>query len=194
MAPTAVAVPLLLTDPGYLFRAPLGTAEPTWAVTASVFSDAWPVAFVAMGATEEGSTFSYETTVEPVTVAEFFDAIKQVTTERSGSFAMNLADYTATHVAWALNKAAGTVTGSGATLMNIVEPPSPGSELRCIIGWESLDNTARLYCRQVINASTIESAFKKAPDKAVIPMEFRFEVPTGLQPFKFGFAGAARAA
>lgn len=194
MAPTAVATPLLLTDPGFLFRAPIGTAEPTWAVTGSVFSDAWPAAWIPMGATEEGSTFNYEITVEPVTVAEFFDPIKQVTTERAGSFAMNLADYTATHMSWALNKAAGTITGSGATLMNIVEPPSPGAELRCMIGWESLDNTARLLCRQVISASAIESAFKKAPDKALIPMEFRFEVPPAAQPFKWGFAGATRGA
>jgi hypothetical protein len=194
VAPTAVAVPLILVDPGFLFRAPLGTAEPTWAVTASVFSDAWPGAFVPMGATEEGSTFSYESTVEPITVAEFADPIKRVTTERNGSFAMNLADYTATHLAWAMNKAAGVTTGATTTTMTIVEPAPPGGEIRCMIGWESSDSTTRLLCRQVLNASTIESAFKKAPDKAVIPMEFQFEVPTGLQPFKFGFAGAARAA
>jgi hypothetical protein len=194
MAPSAVAVPLLLTDPGYLFRAPIGTAEPTWAVTGSVFSDAWPGAWIPMGATEEGSVFHYETNIEAVSVAEFFDPIKQVVTERSGSFAMYMADITATHLSWSLNKAAGTITGSGATLMNIVEPPAPGGEVRCMLGWESLDNTVRLLCRQVISASAIEMAFKKAPDKAIIPMEFRFEVPTGLQPFKQGFAGATRGA
>lgn len=194
MAPTAVAAPMLLTDPGYLFRAPIGTAEPTWAVTASVFSDAWPAAWIPMGATEEGSTFNYGITVEPVMVAEFYDAIKQVTTEREGSFAMSLADITATHLAWSLNKAAGVITGATTTLMNIVEPPVPGAELRCMLGWESLDNTVRLLCRQVISASAIEMAFKRAPDKALIPMEFRFEVPTGLQPFKMGFAGATRGA
>jgi hypothetical protein len=185
---------MLLTDPGYLFRAPIGTAEPTWAVTASVFSDAWPAAWIPMGATAEGSTFSYTTTVEPVTVAEFFDPIKQVTTGREGSFAMNLADVTATHMAWSLNKAAGVVTGATTTLMNIVEPPAPGGEVRCMLGWESLDSTVRLLCRQVINASTIEMAFQKGTDNAVIPMEFQFEVPVAAQPFKFGFAGATRGA
>ncbi len=194
MAPSAVATPLLLTDPGYLFRAPIGTAEPTWAVTASVFSDAWPGAWIPMGATEEGSTFKYETTVEAITVAEFFDPIKQVTTGRSGSFAMALADVTGTHMAWALNKAVGTVTGATTTTMNIVEPPTPGSELRCMIGWESLDNTVRLLCRQVISATSIEIGNKKGTDNGTIPMEFQFEVPVGLQPFKYGFAGATRGA
>lgn len=194
MAPSAVATPLLLTDPGYLFRAPIGTAEPTWTVAASVFSDAWPVAWVAMGATKEGSTFNYETTVEPVSVAEFFDPIRQVTTGREGSFAMELADVTATHLAWAFNKAAGTITGATTTLMNIVEPPAPGSEVRCMIGWESLDNTVRLLCRQVISATAIEIGNQKAPEFAGIPMEFKFEVPTAAQPFKYGFAGATRGA
>jgi hypothetical protein len=185
---------MLLTDPGYLFRAPLGTAEPTWTVVGSVFSDAWPGAWIPMGATDDGSTFNYETTIEAVSVAEFFDPVKQVVTERNGSFAMALADITATHMSWSLNKAAGTITGATTTLMNIVEPPVPGGELRCMVGWESLDNTVRLLCRQVISASAIELANKKAPEKATIPMEFRFEVPTGLQPFKFGFAGATRGA
>jgi hypothetical protein len=63
-----------------------------------------------------------------------------------------------------------------------------------MLGWESLDNTVRLLCRQVISASAIELANKKAPDKGIIPMEFRFEVPTGAQPFKYGFAGATRGA
>lgn len=194
MAPPAVATPMLLTDPGTLYRAPIGTAEPTWAVTASVFSDVWPAAWVQMGATDDGSVFHYETNIEAVSVAEFFDPIKQVVTERSGSFAMNCADVTGTRLAQALNKSAGVITGATTTLMNIVEPPAPGAEVRCMIGWESLDNTVRILCRQVISASAIEMAFKKAPDKATIPMEFRFEVPVGLQPFKAGFAGATRGA
>lgn len=194
MAPTAVAVPMLLTDPGYLYRAPLGTAEPTWTVVGSVFSDAWPGSWIPMGATDDGSTFTYETTIEAVSVAEFFDPIKQVVTERNGSFAMALADITATHMAWSLNKAAGVVTGATTTTMNIVEPPAPGGELRCMVGWESQDGTVRLLCRQVISASAIELSNKKAPEKAILPMEFRFETPVGLQPFKFGFAGATRGA
>jgi hypothetical protein len=192
--PSDVATPYILRDPGYLFRAAYGTADPSWAVTGGVFSDAWPVAFVPMGATKEGSVFKYETSVEPIMVAEFFDPLAQVTTERSGSFAMALADVTATHMAWSLNKAAGVTTGSTTTTMTIVEPPSPGSEVRCVIGWESLDHTVRLLCRQVINASEIELANAKAPEYAGIPMEFRFEVPSAAQPFKYGFAGATRGA
>ncbi|MGH3659603.1 MAG: hypothetical protein ACRDUA_23385, partial [Micromonosporaceae bacterium] len=75
-----VAVPLLLTDPGYLFGAVLGTAAPTNTVAGSKFTDAWAAAWVPLGATIEGSAFSYSSTVEAITVAEFFDPIKYATT------------------------------------------------------------------------------------------------------------------
>ena len=70
------AVPQVLTDPGFLFAAPLASTLPTNTVVGSKFTDAWPAAWIPLGATTEGSTFSYSTTVEPIMVAEFFDPIK----------------------------------------------------------------------------------------------------------------------
>ena len=192
MPPTPVATPNVLTDPGYLFWAPLATALPTMTVTGSVFTDAWPVAWLPLGATEEGSTFSYEVNVEAVTVAEFFDPVTYRTTERSGSFAFSLADWTLTNVKRAFNGGTITVTGTGATTLSEYEPPTPGSEVRAMLGWESLDNTVRLICRQTINSGTIETAFKKAPEKALLPCEFRMEKPAGAQPFKISTAGVLR--
>jgi hypothetical protein len=192
MPPTAVATPTLLTDPGYLFWAPIGSTEPTGTVVGSVFTDAWPAAWLPVGATEEGSQFSYEINVEAVTVAEFFDPVRQVTTERSGSFSFSMASWTLTNLKRAMNGGALTVTGATTTTKTTFEPPDPGSEVRAMIGWESLDNTARLVCRQTINAGTIESAFAKAPDKSLIACEFRFEVPTAAKPFMFSAAGVAR--
>ncbi|MCA1570790.1 MAG: hypothetical protein LC798_10835 [Chloroflexi bacterium] len=192
MPPTAVATPTLLTDPGYLFWAPLGSAEPAGTVVGSVFTDAWPVAWLPLGATEEGSQFNYEINVEAVTVAEFLDPVAQRTTERSGSIAFSLASWTLTNLKRAMNGGALTVSGATTTTKSTYEPPDPGSEVRAMIGWESLDNTARLVCRQVINAATIEAAFRKAPDKALIPCEFRFEVPAAAKPFMFSAAGVAR--
>jgi hypothetical protein len=45
-----------------------------------VFTDTVPVAWLPLGATSDGSTFSYSTTVEAINVAEFFDPIKYSTT------------------------------------------------------------------------------------------------------------------
>ncbi len=192
MAPT-IATPNVLTDPGYLFWAPLASTLPTNTVAGSVFTDAWPVAWISLGATEDGSEFSYESTVEPVRVAEFFDPIKYATTERSGSFAFNLADWTLANVKRAFNGGTLTlVSGTGPTQVNSYEPPNPGSEVRAMIGWESLDNTVRIIVRQAINSGTIASAFRKAPATALLPCTFNFEKPTGAQPFIVYTAGTAR--
>jgi hypothetical protein len=188
------ATPNILTDPGYLFWAPLGSTEPTNTVLASKFTDAWPVAWIPLGATEDGSTFAYSSNVEAIHVAEFFDPIKYATTERSGSFAFNLADYTLSNLKRAMNGGTLTlVSGTGATALNSFTPPAPGSEVRAMIGWESLDGTTRIVCYQTLQGGNVEMAFKKAPAIALIPTEFNFEVPSSGTPFKIYTAGAARA-
>lgn len=195
------ATPNILTDPGYLFWAPLATAEPTNTVAGSKFTDAWPVAWKTLGATEDGSEFTYETTVEAINVAEFFDPIRYSTTERAGSFAFNLADYTLFNLSRAFNGggAAGataglveTVSGSTTTLLSALRPAAPGAEVRAMLGWESLDATARLICYQTINSGSISAAYRKAPSFAVIPCTFNFEVPSSGYPWKMYTAGTAR--
>jgi hypothetical protein len=196
MPPAAVAVPNVLTDPGYLFIAPLGSALPTNTVAGGVFTDAWAAAWLPLGATEDGSQFSYSTTVEPIRVAEFFDPIRYATTERGGSIAFSLASWGLTNFRRALNggvAALAPTSGTGATGLYTVEPPNPGTEARCMIGWESLDNTVRLVCHQTIQGGEVNSAFRKAPDKAVIPCTFNLEVPAGGKPFTLWGAGATRA-
>lgn len=183
--------PKVLTDPGYLLCTPVTTAVPTMTAAASKFTDVWPAAWLPLGATEDGSTFSYQTNIEAITVAEFFDPIRYSTVGRAGSFAFNLASYTLTNWYRALNMGAGSLTGltpesgTGPTAIYGLTPPDPGSEVRLQLGWESLDGTLRLICYQTFNGENIQSAFKKAPDKAVIPCTFQFEIPaSGTKPFK----------
>lgn len=196
MAPSAVVKPNLLTDPGYLFIAPLASTVPVNTVAGSVFTDSWDAAWLPLGATEEGSTFAYTTEVEPVTVAEFFDPIKYATTGRSGSIAFNLANFGLSNYRRALNGGVTALTatsGTGATALYTVTPPTPGSEVRCMVGWESLDNTVRLVAYQTIQGGEISSAFAKAPAFTTIPCTFNFEVPTSGLPFSMWGAGATRA-
>jgi hypothetical protein len=195
MAPSAVATPQVLTDPGYLFWAPLATAEPTNTVTASKFSDAWGAGWLPLGATTDGSEFSYAIKTENIMVAEFFDPIKIVTTERSGSITFSLADFTAKKLQYALNGGATLVsTGATTTTMTTVEAPNPGNEVRAMIGWESLDNTARIICRQVIQSSEVKFSAKKAPAFSDVPCTFAFEVPLTAKPFSVYFAGVTATA
>jgi hypothetical protein len=187
------ATPNLLTDPGYLFWAPLATAVPAHTVTAGKFSDAWPAAWINLGATEDGSQFSYSTTVEALRVAEFFHPVRWSTTDQAGNFAFNLANYTLANLKRAMNGGAITVSGTAGSELNKYTPPAPGNEIRAMIGWESLDNTVRTIAYQCINSGEIASAFRKAPAVALIPCQFNFEVPASGVPFEIWTAGTTRA-
>jgi hypothetical protein len=195
---TAIATPTILTSPGALFLAPLGTAEIANTVAGGVFTADWSTvpAWIALGATEDGTNLSYQTNVAPITVAEFLDPIQYATTDRAGSIAFNLASYTLSNYNRALNGGVPALTatsGTGATALYTVAPPTPGSELRVMVGWESLDHTVRLYAYQTIQGGQIQTAYKKAPAIATIPCTFNMEIPASGPPFRKYGAGSARA-
>lgn len=193
--PLTYATPLILTDPGFLFWAPPLTAEPTHVAAGSTYdADTWPAAWIPLGATEDGSKLAYDTKVEPIRVAEFFDPIRYSTVERSGSISFMLTNYTLKTVARVFNTAGATATvsGTGATLSSSFVLPTPGLEARAMIGWESLDHTMRVVMYQCLNSGTVETAFSRAPSKAMLPCTFQFEVPASGIPLKFYAAGAAR--
>lgn len=195
MAPAAVVTPNLLTDPGWLFIAPLATAAPANTVAGSVFTDAWAAAWIPLGATEEGSEFNNSTTVEATRVAELFDPVRYSTTERTASIAFALANFTLTNYRRAMNGGIAALTatsGVGATALYTLNPPAAGSEVRCMIGWESLDSTLRLVGHQTFQGGEVTTGFRRAPDKGLIPCTFNFEVPSGGQPWTMYGAGATR--
>jgi len=196
--PGTTATPTILVDPGYLFWAPLATAIPGGGtggtVSGSVFTDSWAGPWVSLGATEDGSQFDYELSVEAISVAEFLDPIRYSTTGRTASFAFNMANYTLGNLSKAMNGGSlAVVSGSGATQLNRLRPPTPGAETRCMVGWESLDNTVRMIGYQTLSSGRISSAYKKAPAYSVIPVTLNFEVPASTIPFEFYSAGTARA-
>jgi hypothetical protein len=193
--PPTVATPNVLVDPGFLWISVLATAAPTNTVTAGKFSDTIPVAWLPLGATTEGSTFNYSTTVEPIRVAELFDPVKYVTTERGGSIAFNLANFTLSNYRRALNGgiAALAPTGGAGLELTTLEPPDPGSEVRSQILWESTDATVRLLLRQTLQGGEVSTAFQKAPDIAAIPCTFNMETPVGAgKPWTMWAAGTTR--
>jgi hypothetical protein len=193
--PPAVARPVILKDPGFLWVAPIGTADPTNTVTAGVFSDAIAAAYIPLGATTDGSTFNYSSTVEAIRVAEFFDPIEYATTDRGGNIAFNLASWTLSNYRRAMNGgvAALTATGTAGSELTTLEPPEPGDEVRAMILWESTDSTVRLLLRQTLQGGEISSAFQKAPAHAAIPCTFNMEVPSGgTKPWTMWGAGTTR--
>jgi hypothetical protein len=194
--PGVVPQPQVLTDPGILWIAPIGTAEPTPTVTAGKFTDVMPAAWILFGPTDEGSTFSDSVDTDTITVAEFLSAIRNVVTGRTSSLAFALASWTLSNYRRALNGGVAAIapTGGAGLELSSLEPPVEGTETRCMIMWESTDSTLRLLGRQAFQTGEVSSDFHQAPDKALIPCEYSFEQPaTGLRPWKMWAAGTARA-
>lgn len=194
--PPPVARPNLLVNPGFLWLAPVGTAAPANTVSGGVFTDVVPAAWLPLGATQEGSTFTYGTDVEGIEVAEFLDPVRYETVSRAGSMAFALASFTLSNYRRALNGGVAALvptSGTGATALYTVEPPEPGQEVRAAVLWESTDSTVRVLIRQALQGGEIETQFQKAPDYAAIPCTFNVEIPTVGKPFSIYGAGDTRA-
>jgi hypothetical protein len=193
MANATIATPNLLTDPGFLYWAPLGSTLPTNTVTGSVFTDTWPVAWVPLGMTDAGSDFDRNLTVAPIISAESIDPIAYRTTNRASTVSFMLKSVTATNLARAMNGSVLTVTGTAGTTMTQIDPPTPGMETRCMLGFESLDSTYRYVAFQVINSGSQKMSFHKSPANTAISWMGQLEKPAATQPFREWTAGAARA-
>ena len=195
----AIATPNLLMDPGFVLVAPPGSTLPTNTVLGSVFTDSWDAAWLPLGATEDGSEFTDAETVSPVYSAEFIAPIQYRVTEQRTDFALAMQNFTLNNYRRARNGGAAalaTTSGSGTTALYDFTPPPPGTEVRVMVGWESLDHTMRLVIPQAICGGEVKVAFKKAPANATIPVTFSAELPlsgalAGL-PYKLSAAGATR--
>jgi hypothetical protein len=171
--------------PGYLYIAPLGTSEPTDLATAwASVAAAW----VQLGYTDDGSSFTYEISSDSVEVAEELDPVKVALTGRSPKLSFALAEVTATNLKRALN--GGTIT-SGTGIVTF-EPPDLGSEVRTMIGFESEDHTERWVYRQCLQTGNLGMDRKKGSTKTTIACEFSLEKPPSATPFKAIFASPAR--
>lgn len=193
MAPTLVK-PTVSIGPGWILRAPVGSTEPANTVVGSKFTDAWDAAWVVQGATNEGSVWSYQINVAGVEAAEYFDPLQYEPESREGTFEFAMLHIAARSFVTAYNGGVTATSGSGTTLKTEVEPPDPGNEVRCMLGWESRDSTERLILRQCFQGGQTQVTRNKgAGNKAMIPVSFKLELPdTGLKLFKQVFAGTAR--
>lgn len=166
--------------PGVLYRAPIGTAQPSMTAAAGLFTDAWPAAWVPWGYTEQGHTFSAQVQTGAITPAEELDPIAVVTTGRTSTVTFALMQVNPIQVKFGLN--GGTISvlsGSGATIVNKYSPVAAGAEVRTILGWEADDHTERMIWWQCLNTGNVQIARQKAPNNATIPVEFTLEKPTG---------------
>lgn len=179
---------------GYLLYGTLGSSLPTNTVSGSVFTDDWSAVsgWFLLGVTKTGHEFTYDLTTDTVEAAEYFDPLATVTTARQVSMKFELQLISATNIKRMLNGGTSTPTGSGATLLTSYTPPAPGSEVRCMVGWESEDNTERLVMEQAFQVGSLTISRQKGNDNATLPVEFRAEIPSSGFPYRHYFAGTAR--
>lgn len=174
----------IMLGPGKLYyAASLSTPEVVDVV------GAWPVGWINLGYTDEGSKVTLNTNFEDVEVAEELDPVAIAATKRTIMVAFALAEITATNLKRVAN--GGSITaGSGCVLY---DPPALGQELYCMLGWEADSADERWIFRKCIQTGSIEITRKKSPDKATFPAEYRAVKPAGLQPYRAIYASPARA-
>ena len=168
----------VIADPGILYAAPIATADPTGYADLATLPSAWR----EVGYTEEGSTFTYDVSNEPIEVAEELDPVKYAVTKRAGKVSFAMAQASRRNIALALNLGAAAVN-DGTTL----EPPDPSAFLRVKLLWVSNDeNSARgVLFRKCLSVGTSEVSRKKAPNKTLIMVEFALEKPVGDEAFAY---------
>jgi len=173
----------VLYNPGAVFAAVLGSTEPTDLTTA------WDAAWIPVGYTDQGSQFDYQIQTAEVKVEEELDPIAVEPTGRTMTLRLALAELTAKNIERAYNGGVFTPGTSGAP--GTYEPPDLGQETRIMLGYESEDSTVRAIFRRCINVANISTMFKRAPQKAVLPVEFRLERIAGTaKPFHFILAAS----
>jgi hypothetical protein len=176
MAIASVNPLLIKAGPGLIRYAPLGTTIPTFTAAANKVVGTW-TNWVAVGATDEGLTYSEGTDTEDITVAESQYPVRTVTTAKSGTvaFAMSHID----DLNWKLACNGGTITtsGTGATKINTFVPPLVGGEVRVMLGFQSLDDDEVIIWPQVFNGGGFETGRSTIAAKHLLPVTFNVELP-----------------
>lgn len=191
--PITMPDPQLLPKSGFLLWAPLGSTEPTNTVTGSVFTDAWPAAWVPLGRTTGGAKIDDNASNGAIESAEDYTPLLQLNTKREPAVSFELMSFTATNLARALNGAVTTVTGTTTTTLTKVDAPDPMSEVQCMLGWESDDATVRFVGRQCLNSGNLSVTLAKAPSTATIMWAALLSKPAGAAAYSWFYAGTARA-
>lgn len=170
----------VMYNPGALYAAPLATAEPTDLTTA------WGTGWTLIGYTDAGSQFDYQWQSAEVKVEEELDILANAPIGRVMTVRLAIAEFVARTLQIAYNGGTLTpaVTGPPAAAA-YYEPPDFGQEQRIMVGYESEDSTIRIVFRRTINVSNVSTMFKRAPQKATLPVELRLERLVGsVKPFR----------
>ena len=158
--------------PGRLYYAPLGTAEP------ANCSSALPSAWIPVGYTEDGTSFTVNITSDSIEVAEEIDPVLFVQSKRTTQFQVNMAESTKKRLALALGAGAGQTDDS-----TPFEWPDASTVVSGVMFvWDYMDTpdatNKRWLVRQATPSGTVAIARKKSPAKTLIGVTFDCAKPS----------------
>lgn len=165
--------------PGKIYAGPVGTTEPTDLTTA--LNAAW----LYVGYTDAGHTFTSTRGYENIEVAETLLPLRKVATSLDEQLEFAFAEITAKNLQRALNGATIAASGTGPTSIDKVEPLAFGAtETRIALLWEADNQSERFVFRKCLQTGPIAVARQRGATKATIPVTFSLEQPDGgLRPW-----------
>lgn len=157
---------------GVLYVATLATPDPE---TVEDITGASSVREV--GWTDDGSTVNFETKSEDIFAEEEFYPVKTAVTEVTATVSFAMMQSTRENLALALNLGANAANDD-----TILEPPTPGNETRVKL-FHVTEAGAIWIFRRAFQSGAIQLANQKAPDKKLLPVQFKLEKPAGAEPW-----------
>jgi len=164
------------TGPGVIRYAPLGTAIPTFTAASSKIVGTW-TSWVEVGGTDAGLTYSENTDSEEIRVAESVYPIRKVITGKTGSVQFSMSQISDLNWKLAMNGGTITTSGTAGTKLNVYVPPLVGTEVRVMLGFQSLDDDEVIIWPQVFNTGSVEIQRGTLDQVAGLPVEFDAELP-----------------
>lgn len=170
----------VLFGPGTLYAAPISqadpgtTSDPAATVSAAILAaSAWR----EVGWTDDGSTIDIAYKNEGIKVEEEFYAVKYATTDVEMMVGFNMKQASRRNLALALNVAANAANDGTA-----IEPPAPGAEVRVKLALITPEGAVWLF-RRCFQGGSVKIDRKKAPNVALLPVQFRLEKPQADEPW-----------
>lgn len=183
----------VMNEPGRLYYAPLGTSIPTMTVTASKFSSAdWAAPWVSFGPTDNGTEFSDKIDTGDMMVEESPYPVKTVILKKEAIVTFSLAEFTATQMQRVQNGGVLTVTGATTTTLSTYTPPTVGTEVRAMVGWQSQQDDVRFIGYQCLQIGQIKPRFRRGTDKSLFECQWKCELAAVGYPYQYFFAGTVR--
>jgi hypothetical protein len=181
-APVLTATPAQMNydGPGIILMSPLASTLPTFASTASIFSNTWDAAWIPVGYTDTGFQLDYTLTTVDIDVAESLRPVDVVATKDEVHVKFTMLQTNKFNIKAAFNGGTWTVTGATTTQVSKYSPPLLGANQSFMLGWLSQARDEAVLVYKVFQSGSLSIQRAKAGTKALLACDFRAVQPDPL--------------